>query len=458
MRLGEIFAGLDYQLFDVDKAEEITNICSDSRLATEKGMFVCIKGSERDGHDYARHAADIGAVILSEKKIDRAKCVVVRDTRLANAFVNSNFYGRPQEGMRMIAVTGTNGKTSVCTYLRSILRSAGIKTGMIGTLGIIAEDEILEIRESETEDIPAAMTTPDPSCIYKALYEMKNRGIEAVVMEASSHAISQKKLAPIEFEVGAFTNLSSEHLDYHGSMEEYFKTKASLFLQCRKAVINRDDTYGKRLAEMYPHATSVSLSGIQSDFTLQNTMLAAEISRRMGIDDIDIKNGLENVNSIPGRMEQVICLSDAGFDAYIDYAHTPYAMETVLRSICRRAVGRRLTVLFGCGGDRDKTKRPEMGRIASMYADKVIVTSDNPRREDPMAIIRDIFSGISCADNVLCIPNRRDAIAEAVSNAEYGEIILLLGKGHEQYEIDSEGKHPFSESAILLECTKRRAK
>lgn len=459
MKLGELLTDLDYQLFGVDETEEITSICSDSRLATEKGIFVCIKGSERDGHDFARHAADVGSVILSEKQIDGAKCVVVRDTRLANSSVNSNFYGRPHEGMRMIAVTGTNGKTSVCACLRSILRSAGIKTGIMGTLGIMAEDEVLEIRESETEDIPAAMTTPDPACIYKALYEMKNRGIEAVVMEASSHAISQKKLDPIEFEVGAFTNLSSEHLDYHGSMEEYFKTKASLFARCRCAVINRDDEFGKRLLGMYPHALGISVSsGTPSDFTLQNTVLAAEIARRMGIDDIYIKNGIENAKNIPGRMEQVICLSNAGFDAYIDYAHTPYAMETVLRSFCSGAVGRKLTVLFGCGGNRDKTKRPEMGRIATMYADKVIVTSDNPRREDPKAIIGDILSGMSYMDNVVCIPDRREAIAEAVENAEYGEIILLLGKGHEQYEIDSEGKHPFSESAILRECAQRRAK
>lgn len=459
MKLGELLAGLDYQLFDVNETEEITNVCSDSRLATEKGIFVCIKGSERDGHDFARHAADLGSVILSGKIIEGAKCVVVSDTRLANAYINSNFYGRPQEGMRMIAVTGTNGKTSVCAYLRSILRCAGLKTGIMGTLGIMAEDEVLEIRESETEDIPAAMTTPDPACIYKALYEMKNKGIEAVVTEASSHAIFQKKLAPIEFEVGAFTNLSPEHLDFHGSMEEYFKTKASLFKQCRTAVVNRDDGYGKRLLEMYPHAFGVSASsGTLSDFTLQNTVLAAEIARRMGIDDIYINNGIENVKNVPGRMEQIIYLTDAGFDVYIDYAHTPHAMETVLRSICRRSVGRKLTVLFGCGGDRDKTKRPEMGRIAAMYADKVVITSDNPRREDPMAIIGDILSGISFRDNVICIPKRKDAIEKVVSEAEEGEIILLLGKGHEQYEIDGSGKHPFSERDILRKCAERRAK
>lgn len=459
MKLGELLADLECQLFDVDETEEITSICSDSRLATEKGIFVCIKGSERDGHDFARHAAARGSVILSEKPIDGARCVVVRDTRLANSYINSNFYGRPQKGMRMIAVTGTNGKTSVCAYLRAILRCSGIKTGIMGTLGIMAEDEVLEIRESETEDIPAAMTTPDPACIYKALYEMKNRGIEAVVMEASSHAIAQKKLDPIEFEVGGFTNLSSEHLDFHGSMEEYFKTKASLFERCRLAVVNRDDEFGKRLLEMYPESVGVSApSGMNFDFTLQNTVLAAEIARRMGIDDIYIKNGIENIKSIPGRMEQILSLQDAGFDAYIDYAHTPYAMETVLRSLCRRAVGRRITVVFGCGGDRDKSKRAEMGRVASMYADRVIVTSDNPRREDPMAIIGDILSGISCMDNVECISNRRDAITKAVESAEYGDILLLLGKGHEQYEIDRGGKHPFSESAILRECAQRRAK
>ncbi len=481
MKLSQLLEGLDHSLFGVDGEREIESICSDSRAAEKNGIFVCIKGNKRDGHDFARHASENGSAVLSEKIIDGVPCVLVSDTRMADAVIHSNFYGRPQDGLRMIAVTGTNGKTSVAYYLRGILRRAGIKTGIMGTLGIKAEDETISMRESETEDIPAAMTTPDPACIYAALCKMKGMGMEAVIMEASSHAIAQKKLYPINFGVGAFTNLSPEHLDFHGSVEDYFKAKAALFEQCEKIIVNRDSVFGGRLMEKYPDGVSVSRTLVRelctdggriaykykdlhiraraaADFTLENTVLAAEMALQMGIDKRYIEEGIASVESIPGRMEHILKGDKYGFDAYVDYAHTPYAMETVLRSVCKYNMGRRITVVFGCGGDRDSSKRPEMGRIASMYADRVIVTGDNSRGEDPQAIISDILSGISDKGNVTVIPDRRKAIEAAVLSAEKGEVMLLLGKGHEEYEIDKNGKHSFSERDILLECAERGAK
>ncbi len=481
MKLSQLLNGLDFSLFGVCGEREIESICSDSRLAEKNGIFVCIKGNKRDGHDFARHASEKGSVVLSEKIIDGVPCVRVADTRLAGAVLHSNFFGRPQDCLRMIAVTGTNGKTSVAYYLRSILRTAGIKTGIMGTLGIKAENEIIPMRESETEDIPAAMTTPDPACIYAALYKMKNMGMEAVIMEASSHAIAQKKLSPIIFEAGAFTNLSPEHLDFHSSVEDYFKTKAALFERCEKIIVNTDSVFGKRLIGIYPRGVSVSTRNAKelcsdggriaykykdlnisatysADFTLENTVLAAETALQLGIDKIYIEKGIASVENIPGRMEHIVRRDKYGFDAYVDYAHTPYAMERVLRSVCKYNMGKRVTAVFGCGGDRDRSKRPEMGRIASMYADRVIVTGDNPRTEDPMAIIGDILSGISDKGNVTVIPDRRKAIETAVHTAEKDEIILLLGKGHEEYEIDKNGKHSFSERDILLECAERGAK
>lgn len=481
MKLADLLKGLEYKLCGVDVNREVKHVCSDSRKADLNSLFVCIKGSRRDGHEFARHAIEKGAVVMSEKELDGAPCVITADTRLACARINSNFYGEPQKSMRMIGVTGTNGKTSVAAFLESIYKSAGVPVGVIGTLGMRALGKTITLPASEVTDVPSAMTTPDPSCLYEALSQMKAMGVKTVIMEASSHSIAQKKTEPINFDVGIFTNLSAEHLDFHQNVSEYFKIKASLFEKCKIKVVNIDDPHGKMLAEKYASAIAASrteldeikitdksvsykygdleiTSPIAADFTLENTLLAVKCAEQLGIEEKYIEKGISSLHSIPGRMEHVLIKEKYGFDAYVDYAHTPYAMENVMRTVFKTYPDRKTTVLFGCGGDRDRSKRSEMGRIAAMFADKVIVTNDNPRKEDPEKIINDILVGISDRKHVSVIPDRRVAIDVAVQLARPGDIILLLGKGHEEYEIDSEGMHPFSERDILRECAERRLK
>lgn len=482
MQLTKLLEGLDYTVCGAPMDRDISAPATDSRSVRPDGLFICLRGTKRDGHRYAGEAILRGAAAcVCDTYISGIPCVLVEDTRHAAAMIWNNFYGSPGRSLRLVGITGTNGKTSTLSFLSSILSTAGIKTGTIGTLGYRLGGRQLYWEGAENPDVPAAMTTPDPRYLYGMLAYMKEHGAQTVVMEVSSHSLAQHKTDPLYFDVGIFTNLSAEHLDYHKDMEAYFQAKASLFDNCKTSVINGDDPYGRRIRGIHvgmymaknrrvrPEGVAYQLyyrgkampirSRVAGTFTIYNTMLSAIAAIEMGIAPGDIIRGIANVTGICGRMERIVRAADAGFDVYIDYAHTPDALRAALEGL-RQAVprGGRLTVVFGCGGDRDRSKRPVMGSIAAELCDRVIVTSDNARTEDKNAIIQDILSGITLRPADTVIPDRREAIIYAVETAMPGEIVLLAGKGHENYETGPKGKQPFSERDIVSETVARLKK
>lgn len=480
---------------------EITGIVSDSRETSDGNIFVCIRGTKADGHKYIGEAAERHAsVIITEEGCEYdfdfdafpdAHHLTSKNTRRALAFLFNAWYGDPAKDMRLIAVTGTNGKTSVTFMLRAIFRTALIKTGLIGTVVCYSDERKLDISSPAAT---ANMTTPDPRELYRILSVMRDDGVGTVILEASSHALALDKLAPLHFAAAVFTNLTPEHLDFHGDMKNYLAAKSKLFSMSDIAVINGDDKYSpdirqaaevggaqrirlctlcdaKRADYLAASVSDLGVDGIEyilssvfsvfkvsspipGHFSVMNTLEAAACALEMGISPQNVRDALRHMGGIDGRFERVRLCSGADFSVFIDYAHTPDALENLLltvRSIRKR--GERIVLLFGCGGDRDRSKRAVMGRIASEFADFVIVTSDNSRSEDPSDIISDIMVGFDYSRaHAIVIENRADAIDYAISNALRHDIILLAGKGHEEYEIDRDGKHPFSEKRIAEEA------
>lgn len=484
MKLRDLLKGLNCSLYAVDGDAEISVPVSDSRNAEKNSLFLCISGTKRDGADFAENAVKGGSVACVAEKGQREKmpsipCVTVENVRHAAAVIWNNYYGNPAENMRLFGITGTCGKTSTARFLKSILEADGRKTGLLGTEGFFVGDEKMSLPTSEVSDAAAAMTTPDPKYLYGALFQMKCAGVTDVVMEVSSHSVYQAKVDALDFFCGIFTNLSPEHLDLHGDMESYFAVKKSFLDKCKILVYNRDDAYGKRF---YPLSYSFGKSDAEiicktvekteylykfggekihietpaaGGFTLYNTMAAACSALACGCSRKSVENGVFNVRSITGRMEKIVSKEKYGFTVFVDYAHTPAALETVLKDL-KKTNAEKLTVLFGCGGDRDTSKRSTMGQIACTYADRVIVTSDNSRTEDRMKIIEDILKGVTDNGKTCVIPDRRHAVCYAAESAIPGEIILLAGKGHEEYEIVGDRKRPFSERAIVAEVLKRK--
>ncbi len=484
MKLRELLEGTLEVNFNGLEDREITGVTGDSRKVGEGYAFLCISGTNADGHSYIGKAAEAGAVIAIVEYIPDGcpiDCVVVANTRLAASYIFSNWYGRPQDAMKMIGVTGTNGKTSTTFMLRSIYEHAGYNTGVVGTI----------LNSWMGKEVDAGMTTPDPERLYGILNQMKQDGVEYVFMEVSSHSLSLGRVAPIHFEAGIYTNLTPEHLDFHKTMEEYAAAKEMLFKQCKFGVFSVDNSYvkdaaEKRLCDSYTFSAEGSadytaeaieydsmkgirytLSGrngkimdvtcpIAGKFTVYNTMGAIICALLLGMDVSTVKEAISAMQGVPGRIERVTPDS-VPLTAVVDYAHTPDALENVITSILHsRSAGQKLTVLFGCGGDRDKTKRPIMGKIATEMADFSIITSDNCRTEDPDAIIADILEGVDKSKAYKVITDRREAIAYAVENAVEGEIILIAGKGHENYEIKKDGKHPFSEKDEVAKALAKR--
>ena len=473
---------------------EVKNIKPDSRRVEEGELYIAVEGLHRDGHAYIGDAIERGAcaVVVSKNavrdgRIEPFACcdlpiIAVDDCREASARLYSAFCGNPQSKMKMIGVTGTNGKTTVSTLIYEIMLSAGEKCGLIGTLGCICHGERLDFAPA---DELANMTTPDPEQLYPMLSLMQSRGVSTVIMEVSSHALEQARVAPICFDIAIFTNLSEDHLDLHGDMESYYNAKKKLFAQSRSAVISCDDKYGRRLCtelklpiatcsaedrEVDNLAADIRLHGeggieyklispslrlrlrspMPGKFNVMNTLEASIAAIRLGASPAAVKEAISAFKGVPGRLERVRINKKCDLSVYIDYAHTPDALENLLgtaRAIRRH--GQRIVLLFGCGGDRDRTKRAMMGKIASSMADFVIVTSDNSRSEEPSAIISDIMSGIDPDCHFTVIENRREAIEYAVKNARRNDIILLAGKGHEKYEIDKAGKSYFCEGEIV---------
>ena len=458
---------------------EVTEIVSDSRRVTPGCMFVCIKGRHRDGHDYACEARQRGAtVIVCEHRCECARgnaiILLTKNARSSHAMIMSNACKRPDRELKIIAVTGTNGKTTVTSMIYNALIGAGKRSALIGTLGAFFEGETTKI---------GTMTTPDPETLYPLLRRYADLGAEYAVMEASSHALALGKLDGMKIHIGAITNITPEHLDFHGDMDGYKEAKAKLFSLSEKGVFCVDDAYTEELyrvsgcknvscsvrkaesdyfvsearllgsdgAELVVRhngeGTKVS-SSIPGSFTVSNALLAVSVLSEAGLSVMAAANGIAHLSGVRGRMEKLPLKTD--FSVIIDFAHTPDALSKLLESVrAFRKKGERIVTLFGCGGDRDPSKRSLMGAIASRLSDFVIITSDNSRSEDTGAIIDEIMSGFDRDCPHIRIDDRKKAIIYAVRNAMKGDIILLCGKGHEEYEIDMSGAHPFSERDIV---------
>ena len=478
-----------------ERDREITAIVSRSQEIVKGCLFVCIKGLHTDGHALASSAILGGAAcVLVEDGASFAQSLnglyfSVPSTRRALSLLCNAWYGFPTKKLRIVGVTGTNGKTTVTHMLRAILETDSRRCGIIGTLGCESNGRRLFHHGS---DPLANMTTPDPEELYRILAEMVSDGVEYVLMEASSHALALEKTAPITFEAAIFTNLTPEHLDFHGSMEAYAEAKARLFASSRLSVINLDSPWAERMIQSANGkivtcsieardadyvATELSLhpqngafyrlrsSTISSPihcpmsgaFCVVNSMQAAICAMELGVDPKTVARGLSQFCGVKGRMEEVALGKGTDFRAFIDYAHTPDALETLLKSARRmQEDAGRVILVFGCGGDRDRKKRPVMGRIATSLADFTVITSDNCRSEDPLAIIGEILEGIDRNASFAVIPRREEAVRFAVAEARSGDLILLAGKGHEEYEITREGRRPFCEKTLIKDALKER--
>lgn len=492
MMLSRIFEGCEVSSFeDID----VTSIASDSRKVACGGLFICIVGTRRDGHEFASEAIRNGALaVLAEHYVDgvdKNKIIITPNTRTAESRIWYNFTARPTDAMIKIAVTGTTGKTSVAYMISHIMRAAGYRVGMVSTVRCLSMDRELYLGEhggSSVSDIEGAMTTPDPEYFFSMAKEMKNDGCDCLIYEASSQALLYHKLDPLVNDVAVFTNLSPEHLDCHGTMENYFAVKASLMTRTKIAVVNIDDARMAKLPVMFPEVKCIRCSadpsllsisdvcalrymthgsnGIEyvyfsekavfriitplvGHYSVSNSLEAAACAMSVGVDPMIVKEALEDFQGVDGRMYRV-AMPENMPDVFIDYAHTADALESVLRAL-REIVTGKLVVLFGCGGDRDKSKRPVMARVAQKYADMTIITSDNPRTEEPAAIIADIMAGVDRTKSYAVIIDRREAIKFAVTSSVKGDAILLAGKGHEKYEITKDGKKPFDEEAVVRE-------
>jgi UDP-N-acetylmuramoyl-L-alanyl-D-glutamate--2,6-diaminopimelate ligase len=435
---------------------EVRSIEFDSRSVAPGALFCCVPGATTDGHDHAPDAVRRGATaLLCERFLDlevtQAR-VAPGAVRPAMARMAAALYGYPSRALTTVGVTGTNGKTTVTQLVRSVLERAGRPTAAIGTLA-------------------GARTTPEAPVLQRMLDELKRQGKVAVAMEVSSHALTQHRVDGMVFDVAAFTNLSRDHLDHHGTMESYFAAKATLFdpERCRLAVVNVDDRWGRRLADgldgvpLIPvrraeaaditlgvgtstfvwrgHRVTIPLSGA---FNVDNALMAAAVATALGVDEPTVVEGLAGAAPVPGRME-LVPAADAPVSVFVDYAHTPAGLEVALTAARALAGAARVICVFGCGGDRDPGKRPEMGAVAARGADVVVLTSDNPRSEDPDAIIGQIRAGMTEAPAPVVEPDRAAAIRTAVGLAHPGDVVLLAGKGHETSQTGGGVPLPFDD-------------
>lgn len=458
-----------------DAGVKVSDIVYDSRSARPDTVFVAIRGYKTDGHKYAAEAVRAGcAALVVEETIPEtaAPQFIVGDTREALAVMSAEFFGRPSERLSLTGITGTNGKTTTAYFLESIYRAAGYKAGLIGTV---------EYRIGE-ETRPVTRTTPESYDLQKLLDEMTDAGVSHAVMEVSSHAVELKRVAAVSFAVKVFTNLSQDHLDFHGDLERYFTAKRRFMEEPPgTCIVNTDDEYGRRVKEAIPDAVTFSIKGtgdymatditqtvegsrfelmspfgmfflktnLPGDFNVANAVAAAAAAKTLGIGWEAIIRGIADLPAVPGRFERVN--ADADFAVIVDYAHTPDSLAKVVSSAKELAKGRVITV-FGCGGERDQQKRPLMGRAATSLSDVAILTSDNPRSEEPDAIIAAVLEG--CDDRALVEPDRRAAIKMAIKMAGPGDIVLITGKGHEKEQILKNGAVPFDDRAVAEEIIK----
>ena len=458
----------------VSAEAEVTGLVCDSRKVKKGDLYFCLPGLRVDGHNFAKAAADAGAAALVvERKlpVDLPQ-VLVEDARGAMSYMAQCFYGYPAAEMHGVGITGTKGKTTTSFLVRAIARHAGHKVGLMGTVCTYIGEE----------EEPASLTTPDPIDVQSLLRRMKDAGCDFYVMEVSAHALDLRKLVGMKFDQGIFTNFSQDHLDYFGTMETYRRAKEKFFdpFYIGHAVVNADDEAGKYMlgrvpattygvsapADAYANEIEILESGvsyrlhwkdvvlplhlhISGIFNVYNSMAAAVACLEMGISPEDVKAGLESVTVVPGRIEPLP--THTPYRVILDYAHSPASLESILKTI-RQFTRGRLICVFGCGGGRDKEKRPIMGEISGRLADFSVLTSDNPRLENPMDILRAIEEGIKRTTGpYVVIENRREAIRYAMQMGQPGDVIVLAGKGHETYQDIGGQKHPFDEKVVVRE-------
>jgi UDP-N-acetylmuramoyl-L-alanyl-D-glutamate--2,6-diaminopimelate ligase len=483
--LKELLAALPSKKIFGETDFDIKKIEYDSRKINAGDLFVAIPGFKEDGHKYIHSALEGGAIgVVAQRDGDyKAKVkVIVPDAREALALLSCRFFDSPSEKLKVVGVTGTNGKTTITYQVKSILEKDGEKVGLIGTIAHFVGKEKLA----------ATNTTPESLDLQKMFYQMQKNGTDSVVMEVSSHALALKRVMGVDFDVAVFTNLNREHLDFHKTLSAYKRSKGLLFEMLSKdkscAVINIDDPnwryfYNKaksnRLtyslnnpkADFYTKSFSITWEGSQIDLVtpnggikinlkllgesnVYNALASAAVGVALKVDLETIKSGLESVEGIPGRMEKIQGGQD--FNILIDYAHTPYALDLLLKTVRRLTPGD-LFVLFGCGGDRDQGKRPQMGKVASLLADRIFLTEDNPRSEDPKRIIEQIIEGVENKEKVEIIIDRKEGIRKALNMAKRGDTLVLVGKGHEDYQIKKDQKFHFSDKETVLELLQMSA-
>jgi UDP-N-acetylmuramoyl-L-alanyl-D-glutamate--2,6-diaminopimelate ligase len=484
MRLSAVIQGTGAR-GDIAEDPEVQRVTGDSREVGPGAVFFALPGTRADGHDFAAEAARRGAVaVVAERPVDcrPARLFVAPSSRRAMSLAAANFYGRPADAMQVVAVTGTNGKTTVTYLVEACARAAGVPVGVIGTI----------TQRFPGVERPASHTTPESTTIQALLAEMRDAGARIAVLEVSSHALAQDRVAGIRFAAAGFTNLTRDHLDYHGTMEAYFDAKRRLFAEHLSengvAAVNARDPWGARLADqlgpgrrvwrfggregdaLRAEGVSMGLGGIAATFAtpagplevrspivgahnLENLLCAAGLALGIGLPPAAVARGLAECAGAPGRLERI---EGRGVSVFVDYAHTDDALARAIAAL--RALGpRRLVTVFGCGGDRDRGKRPLMGRAAADGSELVVVTSDNPRTEDPLAVIGEILPGLQAIPRLdaarareggrgyVVEPDRRAAIALAVAAARPGDAVLVAGKGHEDYQIVGAERRPFSD-------------
>ncbi|MPL99317.1 UDP-N-acetylmuramoyl-L-alanyl-D-glutamate--2,6-diaminopimelate ligase [bioreactor metagenome] len=483
MKLLDLLNGVSYQLLSGELEKEINNIQYDSRKIEVDDLFVCLTGFEVDGHNYANKAIEAGAkVIICEKNIDIKEndvtVLLVKEGRKALALMAANYYGHPTRKLKLIGVTGTNGKTTTVYLLKSMLEKAGKKVGLVGTIANYIGDT----------KIKSERTTPESLELQKLFKDMVEADCEYCVMEVSSHSLYLDRVYGCEFEIGIFTNLTRDHLDFHKSFDNYYDAKFKLFQRSKSCVINVDDDFGYRVLrdvekldnkeiktysiknESDFKASDLMLkegdihfringeefnSVLPGEYNVYNALGAVGAMSILGIDKELMRKGLLDV-VVPGRCERIGYKYDIPYDIIIDFAHTPDGLKNILETL-KGFTKNRLIAVYGCGGDRDKVKRAELGRIGTELADLAIITSDNPREEDPMVIIKEIVAGIK-KSNYLAIENRVEAIKLALGMAEEGDVIVLAGKGHENYQIVNEGVIHFDEREIVDDILENKKK
>ncbi len=486
MLLKSMLDGLDHSILLGNDKVEIKDVQQDSRKVSEGTLFLAVKGFKSDGHAYIEKAIEMGAcaVVLTEcsdavlQVAESASVTLIKvaDDRYAMSYLASRIYGNPSEKMTVIGLTGTNGKTSTSRIIGDMLNGAGVKTAVLGTIA----------NKIGTKTYKASLTTPEPVELHTLFGRMHADEVEACVMEASSHALDLKRVDHVDFDYAVFTNLTEDHLDYHEDFETYFKAKARLFTLAKNGLlINVDDAYGKRLYDdrlacskdarvlSYAIDSHADISAVDmnylsdgTDYTLvtpdgevrvhvplpgriyvYNTLAAFGVLFMMGLPLEEIAKAAGFISLVPGRMEVV--KRGASVRVFVDYAHTPDALSNAI-DIARSMTSGRVLTVFGCGGDRDKTKRPLMGEIAEAKSDLIFVTSDNPRTEEPDQIIEDIKAGLKHLESAVVEVDRRSAIGLAIKAAKEGDVVLIAGKGHETYQ-EIEGKrYDFNDKEIAL--------